>query len=135
MTMILKHLYLGDIHDGTNKEYLKTNNIKNIICCLDYDCEKFSNVDYLEFPLEEMCEDKVSEADWKNIFNFIESAKTRNENVLIHCRAGVNRSSFITMGYFKMKYNMTTEQAYNYVKQKRPCVEIMDCYYEILDLI
>ena len=114
---------------------MKSQNIKNVICCLDYNCEKFSDVKYLEVPLAEMCEDEVSKTDWINIFNFIESAETRHENVLMHCRAGVNRSSFITMGYFKVKFNMTTEQAYNYVKQKRPYVEIMEHYYEILETI
>jgi protein-tyrosine phosphatase len=39
---------------------------------------------------------------------------------LIHCTFGVDRTPFVAMVYVSKRASMSYEQAYNYVKEKRP---------------
>lgn len=55
----------------------------------------------------------------KQCFSFIESARKNNENILVHCRGGLNRSPTIVIAYLMVKRKMTLGDAYNLVKSKR----------------
>jgi protein-tyrosine phosphatase len=50
---------------------------------------------------------------------FINKAKSNNENVLVHCRAGHSRSPTIIMSYMMKYYNMTYDQAFGLVNKQR----------------
>lgn len=57
---------------------------------------------------------------FKKCFSFIESAINKKENILIHCRGGINRSATVVIGYLMIKENMTLKEAFDLVKSKRP---------------
>ena len=40
--------------------------------------------------------------------------------VLIHCHVGIDRSPFVAMLYIAYKYNLSTDLAYTWIKEKRP---------------
>lgn len=46
----------------------------------------------------------------------------KNGAVLVHCRLGVSRSSTIIIAYLMQKYKLTYEQAFRYVRSKRPFI-------------
>ncbi|HUT27096.1 MAG TPA: dual specificity protein phosphatase [Methanomassiliicoccales archaeon] len=43
-----------------------------------------------------------------------------NAKVLVHCSEGVDRTPFLAMVYVSKKYDMSYEDAYKFVKEKRP---------------
>jgi protein-tyrosine phosphatase len=47
-------------------------------------------------------------------------SQTIMPKILIHCTFGVERTPFLAMVYVSRKYSMTYEEAYNYVREKRP---------------
>ena len=47
---------------------------------------------------------------------------TQNRGVLIHCLAGVSRSVTVTIAYLISALNMTLNEAYDFVKQRKPSV-------------
>ena len=50
---------------------------------------------------------------------FIDEAKQNNSGVLIHCFAGFSRSPTIVISYLMKYHNMSFEDAYTYVSNKR----------------
>ncbi|XP_035809913.1 dual specificity protein phosphatase 16 isoform X2 [Amphiprion ocellaris] len=53
---------------------------------------------------------------------FIEKAKASNARVLVHCLAGISRSATIAIAYIMKKMDMTLDEAYRFVKEKRPTI-------------
>ena len=53
----------------------------------------------------------------------IRSELQKGTNVFVHCFAGVSRSSSIVIAYIMYKYKLTLEEAFQYVKSKRPIVQ------------
>jgi dual specificity MAP kinase phosphatase len=51
-----------------------------------------------------------------------EEARSSGGKVLVHCFAGASRSAAITIAYFLQSFNMTLDQAYNAIRDKRPCI-------------
>eukprot|EP01001_Neometanema_parovale_P008708 NODE_4970_length_996_cov_21.326460_g4763_i0.p1 GENE.NODE_4970_length_996_cov_21.326460_g4763_i0~~NODE_4970_length_996_cov_21.326460_g4763_i0.p1 ORF type:complete len:308 (+),score=54.41 NODE_4970_length_996_cov_21.326460_g4763_i0:53-925(+) len=56
---------------------------------------------------------------FKDAFDFIEDARLKNGKVLIHCRAGVSRSSCVSIAYLMWHAKMHLSEAYIYVKERR----------------
>lgn len=53
-------------------------------------------------------------------YHFIDNAVTSNQNVLIHCIAGVSRSVSIVVYYLMKKYHISYRDAIKIIKKKRP---------------
>lgn len=51
-----------------------------------------------------------------------EQARQRNGRVLIHCQAGISRSSTVAIGYIMKYLNLSMNQAYNKVQACRPII-------------
>lgn len=52
-------------------------------------------------------------------FDFIDASRANNENILVHCRGGINRSATIVIAYLMLKENMTLCDAWKFVKERR----------------
>ena len=72
----------------------------------------------------------IDDVYWENIypyfspaFEFIEDCISKNGKILIHCAAGVSRSSSFTCSYLMMKKLITYEEAYKILKQGRPIAQ------------
>lgn len=52
-------------------------------------------------------------------YHFIDNAISENQNILIHCMAGISRSVSITTYYFMKKYNTSFHEALLFIKKKR----------------
>ena len=59
-----------------------------------------------------------------NILPYIDSSirflKKCDDNVLVHCTAGVSRSVSIVVAYLMNEKNMSYEKAIDYVRKRRP---------------
>ena len=53
---------------------------------------------------------------------FIDRARAANSSVLVHCVAGISRSSTIVIAYLMKREKMTLKDAYAYVKSKRTII-------------
>lgn len=118
MDEIIPNLYLGSLHAGINKEKLKQQHFKKVI-----------NLSYVDYPKDEAIEyltinvyDSPS-ADIQQYFReccaFIDDGLQRNEKVLVHCYAGISRSTSVVVAYLMWKKNITSDQALEYVRKKR----------------
>lgn len=63
---------------------------------------------------------------------FIDEAKEKKECVLVHCAVGVNRSPTLVIAYLMKSKKWTLQQAYSYVKKKRPQISPNQLYRDKL---
>lgn len=54
--------------------------------------------------------------------DFIEKAKASNGRVLVHCLAGISRSATIAIAYIMKRMDMSLDESYRFVKEKRPTI-------------
>ena len=52
----------------------------------------------------------------------VEEARANNKVVLVHCMAGISRSVTITIAYLMKYHRMSTNRAYQYLKDMRPAI-------------
>lgn len=57
------------------------------------------------------------------IFAAMDEAVRGNKRVLVHCQAGVSRSASLIAAYLINRFQVTTDQAINFLKSRRACVE------------
>lgn len=119
---IIPGLYLG----GTFSRHptaLQKLNIKNIVTANEEKCmqdPKYRNLclGWRDEPNQPIFPGVIQ------AYNFIDDALMRGENVVVHCMAGMSRSPTIVIYYLMKKFNMSFDQANNFVRIRRPLVFI-----------
>ncbi|KAM6916212.1 dual specificity protein phosphatase 19-like [Xenentodon cancila] len=64
--------------------------------------------------------------------SFIDQAQKQDGVVLVHCNAGVSRSSSIVIGYLMLREGLSFDDAYNQVKLARPSIRPNAGFYQQL---
>uniref|UniRef100_A0AAV2IW50 Dual specificity phosphatase 16 n=1 Tax=Knipowitschia caucasica TaxID=637954 RepID=A0AAV2IW50_KNICA len=122
-TRILSHLYLGCQRDVLNKELMQQNEIAYVLNASNT-CPKpdfIPESHFLRVPVNDSFCEKI--LPWLDrSVEFIEKAKACNAHVLVHCLAGISRSATIAIAYIMMRMNMSLDEAYRFVKEKRPTI-------------
>lgn len=117
-------LYLGS-QDCVRKEILEKYGITNVLsvgidtppfeCCVQD--VKTNFVECLDLP------DTDLEEILKHTNQFIETCRLDGGKVLVHCNAGVSRSTSVVIGYLIIHQKISFLQAFGLIKNKRPCVQ------------
>ena len=128
-------LFLGNIDHATSKEILKNLKITHILNITmqnnAFEHDKELNIDYLHCPIFDGPSQPISIYFEKGI-NFINNAliknNTNNNNqiinrVLVHCQAGISRSSTMIIAYLMKIHKMTYDDAYQYTQKRREIIQ------------
>ena len=113
-------LYLGDATFARDLDSLRDLGITVILCVCSqdlprstYDIEDVKRVlakDNLDFPLNNY---------FKECLAFIHKYRSQNKNVLVHCGAGISRSTTIVLAYLIQHLDLSLDDAFVLVQQKR----------------
>ena len=132
---IIDRLNLSSDCVATDLNILKESNISHIVNVTTNVPNKFEpeivykNVNICDFSSENIY------AHFKDTYEFIEQALNSDEkhSVLVHCNMGISRSSSIIIAYLLQKriFNNYNE-AFKYVKSKRPKINPNDGFYQQL---
>jgi dual specificity MAP kinase phosphatase len=76
---------------------------------------------YKRIPVSDTGTQKLSNK-FSEAFQYIEEVREKNGIILIHCMAGISRSVTITIAYLMAYFNMSMQESYQYVKDKRPAI-------------
>ena len=117
---ITDKIYLG-CEEGTKEfEFLKTEEIHNIISIMPeiINFPEEMNMKCLNFTAEN-CLVTGFFKSLKQCIEFIENS----DKIFIHCSCGVDRSPTIIIGYLMWKTHSSYDEVFNYVKEKRNCIE------------
>ena len=122
MNKIKKGLYLGNINAATNFESLKNKGITHIVGLLSNfkNYKKHEGIAYLLIEIGDSCD--------QNILEYIPQAMSfivnglRSGKVLVHCAAGISRSSSIIIAYLMITKSLNFIDAENFVRKQRNCI-------------
>lgn len=118
---IYQNIYIGSLDDANNYQWLMDNGITHVLGLIDYQ-QKFSSLRYLTFDrVNDMPDENIIRC-FKDCFRFIDQSFQSGGRVLVHCHAGISRSSTIVIAYLMYKYSMSLENAHRIVKQSRPII-------------
>jgi dual specificity phosphatase 12 len=117
ITKITENLYLSDYYSSLEYDKLHELGIKQILTIgKELPPHKAKYFKRKHIYLSDIPCENISKY-FNETYNFIEQDIT-----LVHCFAGISRSSTIVIAYLMKKYKITYNQAYEYVKNKRPII-------------
>ncbi|XP_043939277.1 dual specificity protein phosphatase 8-like [Protopterus annectens] len=123
LTRIFPYLYLGSQNDVLNKDVMAENGITHVLN-VSNSCPKpayIPETHFLRIPVNDSYCEKI--LPWLNkAVDFIDKAKLLNGRVLVHCLAGISRSAAIAIAYVMRTLGLSLDDAYRYVKERRPSV-------------
>lgn len=117
-------LYQGNFAGAKDQEYLELIGIHSILNCGAYD------YDFSKFLYKKIILDDSRDADLLKILpectDFIEHELSQGHNIFVHCKGGYSRSPSIVIGYLIRYKKFTYDEAYEYLKKRRPTIKPND---------
>lgn len=120
---IIPHLYLGNVDIANEYDFLKE---KKIALIIDLSLENykvsFPSIEHVRIPIRDKENSDILQYfdnNTKLIYNYLHQER----NVLVHCVMGVSRSCSIVAAYLIRYYNMSRDDAIDFIQKRRSCVK------------
>lgn len=117
-------LFLGDL-ESCNLDNLNRLGITHVISLVcNYTLIHVPTIDsstHLYFNVEDSPKQSLVDV-FPRANRFLLECQQKNQRVLVHCSAGISRSSSIVIAFLMCHHNMTLKEAYTFVQHKRPVI-------------
>ena len=120
MDQITDKIYLGNFGAAKNIYNLKNEGITKILSVMDKYAPEYKREDNL---LQKII--KVADSPYENIIKYFRDCIAfieGNNKILIHCMGGCSRSPSIVIAYIMWKYQLSFNESFNFVNEKRPFI-------------
>jgi atypical dual specificity phosphatase len=131
---ITPYMFLGPLSSASNESFLKANGISHILSIGTTPDRHFDHIAYERLALNDDLHSDI-ESTVDRATAFIDSARSRETNVLLHCSAGISRSPTIATAYLVAKDDMSLKEALGTVVRARPQVSPNRGFITALKLI
>nr|XP_043624316.1 protein-tyrosine-phosphatase IBR5 [Erigeron canadensis] len=111
-------LYLGSYDNASRSELLKTIGITRVLNTVPACQNLYKN----SFTYHCLTDSPTIAFD--NAVEYLEQCEKENARVLVHCMSGKNRSPAVVMAYLMKSRRWTLDQSYQWVKERRPPVDV-----------
>ncbi len=129
---IIDNIYLGSQKSGVDLHQLSELNIKYVLIVGKGMKETFDQISYKSIEIDDSLEQDLSNYI-QEVLDFIAESQRNNSNVLVHCVSGISRSASIVIAYIMKQHQMNYDQAFSYVKRKRPTIRPNSNFIEQLN--
>lgn len=118
---IQPRLFLGPQTVAENSDWLRRHKITHILN-MGADVERtFPGIEYTYIDIDDAPHEPISK--WfPTAFNFIEKGRSGSNRVLVHCAAGISRSSTVVCAYLMRKNSWDLPQTLQFLRARRGCV-------------
>ena len=119
MNYIIDNIYLGDVNAASDEAYLKEHNITTVVNCAISCKSNYTDIKYIELKLY----DDKSQSLFPKLevaYDFIKKNTKKNENILVHCKCGISRSTSLVVFYLMKEKGWDYDIAMNYIRKRRP---------------
>lgn len=111
MAMVIPQLYIGTIQAAESLNHLKDVGITHVVQAMGGLEPMYpKEFKYKKLALEDSPYENIS-SQFENICMWISDAMDRGGKILVHCWAGVSRSSTIIIAYLMYKLGVTLDAA------------------------
>jgi len=126
MSKILPHMYIGSFDNAMDELELKVRGITHTLSLIGKN-----------WPLDFVEQEAISMHDLgrsnlkvvlQKITKFMEIGQQDENNILVHCESGQNRSATVVIAYLLIYHNETLYRAHKRLKRLRPVVQINEGY-------
>lgn len=121
MNKVVDGLYLGNIRDAENKESLSKNGITHILSVYNNAKPVFEDKKYLCIHAADASSQNLSQ-HFKECIGFIHECRLNGGACLVHCLAGVSRSTTMVVAYLMTVTHYGWEECLSAVKAVRSFV-------------
>ncbi|CAD8181531.1 unnamed protein product [Paramecium octaurelia] len=111
------NLWLGSLKAAKNSQLLRLNNIQTVITVANNISLKLENFKHYIFSIEDSASFRI--LDYFKQINEVIQEGLMHGSVLVHCVAGVSRSSACVIAHLMQSQGWSYEKTYYYVKEKR----------------
>jgi len=122
---IIPNLYLGGVNAASDTASLCDAGIRAVCCCcreMEFPSKEFSKqLEYYRVDVEDMSIEPI-ELFFGEATEFIHSWVSREQPVLVHCRAGVSRSASVVIAYLIAFHGYSLHDAFFLVRSRRSVV-------------
>lgn len=133
VSCVIPGLYLSGVTVARDHTKLKDLGITRVVCCCLWtefpQSEEISGITYYRVDVEDMSREPI-DMFFEEACDFISESLENRENVLVHCRSGVSRSSTIILAFLVMSMGMRLLDAFFLLRSKRgiitPNIGFMD---------
>lgn len=120
---ILSRVWIGGYDTARNSDFMRRHNIGLIINCTRHIDSSFSDsIPTYRIPIDDSPEwTGVLRSHIEGVVEVMHRTLTRTKKgILVHCHAGVSRSSTVVASYLILKKGYTAEGAIEYIRSKKP---------------
>uniref|UniRef100_A0A8C7MJ39 Dual specificity phosphatase 22a n=1 Tax=Oncorhynchus kisutch TaxID=8019 RepID=A0A8C7MJ39_ONCKI len=121
MNKVVDGLYLGNIRDSENRESLSQNNITHILSVYNNAKPVLEDMTYLCIHAADVSSQNLSQ-HFKESIRFIHECRLNGGACLVHCLAGVSRSTTMVVAYLMTVTTYSWEECLSAVKAVRSFV-------------
>ncbi|XP_012866121.1 PREDICTED: dual specificity protein phosphatase 15 [Dipodomys ordii] len=119
MTKVLPGLYLGNFIDAKDSDQLSRNKITHILSIHESPQPLLKDITYLRIPVADTPEVLIKK-HFKECINFIHCCRLGGGNCLVHCFAGISRSTTIVTAYVMTVTGLGWREVLEAIKATRP---------------
>ncbi|CAA3010529.1 protein-tyrosine-phosphatase IBR5-like [Olea europaea var. sylvestris] len=119
-------LYLGSYDNASRAELLKTQGVSRVLNTVPA-CQNLYKNSFTYHCLQD--DQKLA---FDDAIKFLEQCEIDRARVLVHCMSGKSRSPAIVMAYLMKSKGWKLAQSYQWVKERRPSVELTQAVYQQL---
>ena len=119
---VTDELFIGSYESASDKKILSKLGITHIVVAGSCLTENFPDTfKYFSLDIEDYGNQNISK-HFSTSYDFIDEAINNKGKVLVHCAAGISRSSSILIAYLMKKNKVKFDFALSFVKEKRKIV-------------
>ncbi|KAI7936887.1 hypothetical protein MJO28_015786 [Puccinia striiformis f. sp. tritici] len=135
MQQVLPKLFIGDLTAAQTLKILQDSQIRNVVSVIKHSYPQHPGFNHLNVPVDDT--ERTNICEWFDSVAIWIQARLDDPNgygVLIHCVAGVSRSTTLLAAYLMKAYRLTTDEAIGFIGSKRPQVQPNDFFIHQLEM-
>jgi len=133
MTKVHPNLYIGNEDNSNDADLLNSKGITHILSLIGHQ-SSVGKVVRKQYVMHDKGRSDIKDV-LDEVYEFMESGQKENNNLLVHCKLGQNRSAVVVIAFLMKKFKKTLHRAHRDLRKVRPIIQVnVDYAKQLLEL-